>query len=54
MMNKDDAVAGNVTMKTLLSTGWEEDGEQDEEILADYRKSLGRADGLLKTADEVP
>ncbi|KAF1934629.1 hypothetical protein EJ02DRAFT_507419 [Clathrospora elynae] len=53
-MDRDDVVAGTVTLETLLSTGWEEDDEQDEEIPADYRKSLGRADGLLNTANEFP
>jgi hypothetical protein len=54
MMNSNDVIAGTVTLKTLESTGWEEDDEQDEEIPADYRKSIGKADGLLNTANEVP
>ncbi|KAF1922326.1 uncharacterized protein M421DRAFT_412960 [Didymella exigua CBS 183.55] len=53
MMNSNDVVARTVTLETLLSAGWEEDDEQDEAIPADYRKSLGRADGLLNTANEV-
>ncbi|KAF1935625.1 hypothetical protein EJ02DRAFT_448531 [Clathrospora elynae] len=53
-MDRDDVVAGTVTLKTLLSTGWEEDDKQDEAIPKDYRLSLGRADGLLKMANEVP
>ena len=54
MMDSDDVVAGTVTLETLLSTGYEEDDEQDPVIPNDYRKSLGRADGLLNTANEVP
>ncbi|OAG17328.1 hypothetical protein CC77DRAFT_1042963 [Alternaria alternata] len=53
-MDSDDVVAGTVTLETLLSTGYEEDDEQDPVIPNDYRKSLGRADGLLNTANEVP
>lgn len=54
MLNSDDVVAGIVTLEKLRLTGWEEDDEQDEAIPADHRKSLGRADGLLNTANEVP
>ena len=53
MMNRDDVVDGTVTLETLLSTGWEEDDKQDEDIPAYYHLSLGRADGLLNTANEV-
>lgn len=53
MMGRDDVEAGTVTLETLLSTGWEDDEEQDEGIPANFRKSLGRADGLLNTANEV-
>ncbi|EFQ95471.1 hypothetical protein PTT_06542 [Pyrenophora teres f. teres 0-1] len=52
-MNRDDVVDGTVTLETLLSTGWEEDDKQDEDIPAYYHLSLGRADGLLNTANEV-
>lgn len=54
MMNDDNVVAGTVTLETLLSTGWEEDHDPDEDLIADYHISLGRADGLLNTANEVP
>jgi hypothetical protein len=53
MMNSNDVMAGTVTLKTLESTGWEEDDEQDPEIPNYYRETLGKADGLLKTANEV-
>ncbi|XPS71826.1 hypothetical protein M3J09_004003 [Ascochyta lentis] len=53
-MGSDDVVAGTVTLETLLSTGWEEDDELDEMVPASYHMALGRADGLLNTANEVP
>lgn len=52
MMNSDDVIDGTVTLETLLSVGWDEDDEVDEEIPIDYRRSLGRADGLTNTANE--
>jgi hypothetical protein len=54
MMNSADVKAGTVTLETLLSSGWVEDDDMDPYIPANYRESLGRADGLLNTANEVP
>jgi len=54
MMNSVDVKAGTVTLETLLSTGYEEDDDMDSYISASYRESIGRADGLLNTANEVP
>lgn len=53
MMSSDNVVAGAVTLETLLSTGWEEDDELPKEMEEDYRHSLGKADSLLNTANEV-
>ena len=53
MMGADEVVAGTVTLETLLSTGWEKDDNVDAGIPAGYHESLGRADGLLNTANEV-
>ena len=53
-MDSDNVVAGTVTLETLLSTGWEENDEVAENQVANYRESLGSADGLLNTANEVP
>ena len=47
MMNSDDVQAGTVTKEELLSTGWEEDDEEDPAIPESYHESLGKADGLL-------
>ncbi|USP82101.1 hypothetical protein yc1106_09375 [Curvularia clavata] len=52
-MHSEDAQAGTVTKETLKLTGWEEDAISSEDVSKDWHESLGTADGLMNTDNEV-
>ncbi|EUC28781.1 hypothetical protein COCVIDRAFT_105317 [Bipolaris victoriae FI3] len=51
-MNSDNVQAGTVTLEKLEKTGWVEWEDFPEEVSNDWRKSIGKADGLMNTANE--